>query len=105
MAGGIPLASHEVRWFFEGSAEDHLGTGGHATAAFGAYLPLVRGGGGSGVPYAIVVLKGEATRTGRRSRGVARVGELLRAIIHRTFIPDVGFYPLQIVNQEAKPCS
>jgi hypothetical protein len=24
MAGGIPLASHEVRWFFEGSAEDHL---------------------------------------------------------------------------------
>ena len=24
MAGGIPLASHGVRWFFEGSAEDHL---------------------------------------------------------------------------------
>jgi hypothetical protein len=24
MAGGIPLASHEVRWFFEGRAEDHL---------------------------------------------------------------------------------
>jgi hypothetical protein len=24
MAGGIPLASHEVRWFFQGSAEDHL---------------------------------------------------------------------------------
>jgi hypothetical protein len=24
MAGGIPLASHEVRWFFEGSVEDHL---------------------------------------------------------------------------------
>jgi hypothetical protein len=24
MADGIPLASREFRWFFEGSAEDHL---------------------------------------------------------------------------------